>query len=153
VVAVTHPIATTSLFPDHVMRTTAARAQVLGHEWAAEMPLRVHSRDIAPDGAPAWHPEFERWLTRSQRPPALGNNPALRTTRAFRQLRKVSKREYEVLLRVLLLGDSIAGVTRWLNERARANNIPLPPGRTVHYTRKEALGLFIAGLDWVDKHR
>jgi hypothetical protein len=28
-------------------------------------PLRLHARDVDPDGAPAWHPDLWRWLTAS----------------------------------------------------------------------------------------
>lgn len=140
------------MFSDAVMAETATKAHRLGSQWISEVPQRIHSGAVADDGAPQWHPDFARWLTRSDRPPALADDPAMRTTRVFRQLRKLSKREYEVVYRVLVLRDSIAGVTRWLNERAAANGIALPPGRAIHYTEKDALALFIAGIDWADFH-
>jgi hypothetical protein len=139
-------------FPDAVMADTATKAQRLGSQWINEAPERIHSSAVADDGSPQWHPDFARWLTRSDRPPALADDPTMRTTRVMRQLRKLSKREYEVVYRVLVLKDTIAGVTRWLNERAAANGIAPPPGRRVHYTEKDALALFIAGVDWADFH-
>lgn len=130
------------------MRTTAVNAEQLRSKWVAELPIRIHSSEIGDDGAPRWHPEFERWLTRSQRPPALGSDPSMRATRVFRQLRKTSKREYEVVYRLLILGDTVEGTCTWLNQRAAANSIPLPPGRRQHYTPRDVLGLFIAGVDF-----
>lgn len=73
----------------------------------------------------------------------------LRTTRAMRKLRKFAVREYEVLYRILILDDSIEGVTVWLNERADKNHIPLPVGKPDHYTERDTWALFIAGVDFV----
>lgn len=139
-------------FPDAVLRATATAAQRLGSQWASEVPVRIHSSSIGEGGAPEWHPSFARWLTRSERPPALGGDESLRTTRVMRKLRKIAPREYEVCYRLLILRDTIAATTRWLNERARANAIALPPGRSIHYTEKDTLALFIAGIDWAEVH-
>lgn len=139
-------------FSDAVMATTAAKAHRLGSQWVSEAPNRIHSSSIAADGAPEWHPDFARWLTRSERPPIIGGDETLRTTRVMRKLRKLSKREYEVCYRLLVLRDTVTNTTDWLNQRARANRIPLPPGRTVHYSEKDTLALFIAGIDWADLH-
>jgi hypothetical protein len=67
----------------------------------------------------------------------------------MRRLRKYAVREYEVLYRILILGDSIDGVMVWLNERATRNDIPLPEGKDVHYSEKDTWALFIAGVDFV----
>jgi hypothetical protein len=77
------------------------------------------------------------------------NESRLRTTKAMRRLRKFAVREYEVLYRILILGDSIEGVTVWLNERAARNHIPLPVGKPDHYTERDTWALFIAGVDFV----
>jgi hypothetical protein len=70
----------------------------------------------------------------------------------MRKLRKVAVREYEVCYRLLILHDTVASTTRWLNERARANGIPLPPRRDVHYVEKDTIALFVVGIDWADAH-
>jgi hypothetical protein len=139
-------------FSDEVMAATAEAARRIGSQWIAEAPLRVHSSSIAADGSPEWHPSFARWLMRSERPPALGGDETLRTTRVMRKLRKVAVREYEVCYRLLILHDTVASTTRWLNERARANGIPLPPRRDVHYVEKDTIALFVVGIDWADAH-
>lgn len=136
-------------FPADVLHDTAYWAQDFARRWAQEMPTRIHDRDIAGDGAPDWHPDFEKWLTRSEpsrRPPSERDQARLRTTRVMRKLRSVSPRSYEVLYRLLVLRSSIEDTTIWLNERAIRNQIPLPPGRAVHYRRKDTVALVVAGI-------
>ena len=121
-------------------------------EFEKETPVRIHSGDIADDGAPQWHPEFVRWLTaRESQTDVFIPNPEhrLRTTRAMRKLRRSSVRSFEVVWRALGR-ERLEDTTRWLNARARKNNIPLPEGRTVHYRQKDALALLYAGLSYMD---
>jgi hypothetical protein len=63
----------------------------------------------------------------------------------------VAVREYEVLYRVLVLGERLEETTQWLNDRAMRNAIPLQPGREVHYTHKDTWALIICGIDYA-KH-
>jgi hypothetical protein len=62
----------------------------------------------------------------------------------------VAVREYEVLYRVLVLGERLEETTRWLNARAERNAVPFPPHRPSgpHYTQKDTLALVIAGIDY-----
>jgi hypothetical protein len=139
----------TVAFPAEVLHDTAYWARDFATRWRQEMPTRIHDRDIAGDGTPDWHPDFEKWLTRtepSRRPPSERDLQRLRTTRVMRRLRTVSPRSYEVLYRQLVLKDSIEGTTLWLNERAIRNHIPLPPGQQTHYRRKDTVALVIAGI-------
>ena len=144
-------------FPEPVMFQTVYWARYFADEWRTEVPTRIHSSEIGADGAPQWHPSFEKWLARGgrgqgwERPDDvhLVGESRLRTTRALRQLRKCAVREYEVLYRILILADSIDGVTVWLNERATRNSIPLPDGKDTHYSEKDTWALFIAGVDFV----
>lgn len=136
------------------MRKTAYWAAYFARDWKADFPLKIHSSSIAPDGSPDWHPDFERWLT-SERPRQLRHpNPQqrLRTTNVMRRLRKTAVREYEVLYRVLVLNEPIEETTKWLNERAVRNNVPLPAGRDRHYTKKDTLAILIAGIDFARDH-
>lgn len=136
-------------YSDQVMRQTAHWASWFAADWKREFPLRLHSREIAPDGSPQWHPDFLKWLVGDRMySTRCGDESRLRTTRAMRRLRKVAVREYEVLYRILVLDERLEDTTRWLNERAVRNQIPLPDGRTVHYTAKDTLALFIAGIDF-----
>lgn len=138
------------VYPDHVMRQTAHWASWFAADWRQETPLRIHSGDIAADGSPEWHPDFAKWLSRDARPRKRNNDQRLRTTKVMRRLRRVAVREYEVLYRVLVLGERLEETTRWLNARAARNNVPLPPHRPTgpHYTTKDTLALVIAGIDY-----
>lgn len=117
-----------------------------------ESPVRIHSADVADDGAPQWHPEFTRWLTarESQTDVYIPNHEhRLRTTRALRKLRRTSVRGFEVTWRTFG-GERVDDTTRWLNERARRNAIPLPSGKNVHYTSKDTLVILFAALSYMD---
>jgi hypothetical protein len=70
----------------------------------------------------------------------------------MRRLRRVAVREYEVLYRVLVLGERLEETTIWLNERALRNAIPLQPGRDVHYSDKDTWALVICGIDYARQY-
>jgi hypothetical protein len=70
----------------------------------------------------------------------------------MRRLRRVAIREYEVMYRVLVLHEPITATTRWLNQRAIGNSIPLPTGRDVHYRDKDTVVLLVAGCGWCLVH-
>ena len=135
-------------FSDQVMQTTAQWASWLAADWRQEAPIRIHSTEIAPDGSPQWHPDFMKWMTRGGQRPRDGQAEHLRTTRVMRRLRRAAVREYEVLYRVLVLNERLEDTTEWLNARARRNGIPLPPGKTCHYTLKDTTALVIAGIEY-----
>jgi hypothetical protein len=136
------------------MRTTAHWASWFAADWKQEMPLRIHSGEIAADGSPEWHPDFAKWLTRSERPRRRNDDQRLRTTRVMRRLRRVAIREFECCYRILVLGEKLEDTTRWLNERAQRNAIPYPSHRPngPHYIKKDALALLIAGIDYAREH-
>lgn len=117
-------------------------------EFNREVPQRIHSRDTADDGAPQWHPEFVKWLTAKESDTnSYITNPEhrLRTRRAMRKLRSTSVRGFEVTWRVFN-GERVESTVKWLNDRAERNGIPLPPGRTVHYTTKDGLAILYSSL-------
>ena len=128
--------------PPSLLKSTAFWLDQFAVDWNLEIPHRIHSRDIGDDGAPAWHHDFSNWLdgkTNNTRNPER----RLRTTRAFRRLRKVAVREYEVLYRMIVLGNSLDQVAEWLNERAIRN------GKPDRYNRDLVMVLVISGIDKV----
>jgi hypothetical protein len=132
------------------MRDTATWASYFAADWKQEIPQRIHTSKISDDGTPAWHPDFEKWLTNDRLYRRRNDEQRLRTTRVMRRLRKTSVRSYEVLYRVLVLGERLEETTKWLNERARRNAIPPPDHRPdgPNYVEKDALALLIAGIDF-----
>lgn len=139
-------------FSEATLRRTAQWADWFAREWKNEVPIRIHSSEVAPDGSPEWHPDFARWLTEERpRRRAKRDAPSRRTTFVMRRLRKYSVRSYEVCYRILMLGDRIEDTTAWLNQRAAANDIPFPDHRPngPHYTNKDTMALLIAGIDFV----
>jgi hypothetical protein len=127
------------------MTWTASWINLLAAEWKSEIPLAMHKmgeRGLGPDGNPQWTAEFEFWLTGRKREDdrpddyeertihdnrgPYHNSPArIRTTRAFRKLRRHSNAEYIVAYRLCVLDHSpddfegsLKRTARWLNERA-----------------------------------
>lgn len=137
-------------FPPDVMRETAKWLVYFGQDLQQEDPPdRIHEHKIGRDGTPRWASEFMGWLTREEVSQPKGDDSRDRTERAMRRLRKSAIREYEVLYRLLVAGETTSEVTRWLNDRANRNAIPLPSGRTVHYTEKDTMALVIGGVDFL----
>lgn len=103
------------------------------------------AQSVAPrwNGASSLHPSFAEWMGNPR-----ASEPAV-TSRAVKRLRKMSKREYEVLYRIITVGESIDEVRDWLNERAERNSIPLPDGRHRHYSSNDTWVLFIAGVHYI----
>lgn len=136
------------------MRDTAHWAAWFASDWRQETPIRIHSSEIAHDGSPAWHPDFEKWITRDEKSRKRNGDQRLRTTKVMRRLRRVAVREYEVLYRVLVIGERLEDTTRWLNERAERNRVPPPPHRPhgPHYVEKDALALIVAGISFAKEY-
>lgn len=136
------------------MADTAYWASQFGSDWKQEIPIRIHCAEIGDDGCPKWHPDFEKWLTSDRMYRRKNDEQRLRTTKVMRRLRRVAVREYEVLYRVLVLGERLEETTRWLNERAERNAIPLPSHRPngPHYIQKDALALVIAGIAYAKEY-
>lgn len=135
-------------FPSSVIKEAAHWGSFLGAEWIRDFPDRMHDSGLVGDGTPQqWSADFARWISNVA---DEGNRG--RTTRVMRKLRRVSPREYEVMYRAMVLGESFEAITQWLNERATRNSIPLPAGRSEHYRLKDAVALFIAGVDYARAH-
>lgn len=113
--------------PAERLRWTARRMNDYAAYWNEEIPLRLHSRETDDGGAPQWHPDFARWLFRSDvSDDKWRRNPEyrVRTTRAFRKLREKFPREYEVLYRTAILGISLNDTAQWMTYRAMRNHKP-----------------------------
>ena len=139
-------------YPHGVVKQTAFWLQRFRGDFFGDIPQQIHNRDISDDGAPQWHPDFARWLTAREvintpRPEFRTPENRLRTTRALRRLRKTAIREFEVVYRVMVVGNSITEVTLWLNERAERNAIPLPANRSIHYSEKDTSCILFSGVD------
>jgi len=117
--------------------------------WEEEIPIRIHERDTDEGGTKQWHPEFARWLLRTDLNDQRWRDnpePRVRTTRAMRKLREKYPREYEVLYRIVILDHTISETQTWLNERAISNKKP------ERYSREGVLMYMLNGashtFDW-----
>jgi hypothetical protein len=139
--------AQTSAIPESVLAFTATWVTNFRDYWYDEIPLRLHNRDVAEDGSPQIHPDFARWLSvdyqgqRSDDRWSGNPEPRVRTTRAFRKLRKKAVREFEVCYRIIVLGDPIANTAVWLTDRAVRN------GKEDRYGIHETLVLLASGVE------
>lgn len=141
-----------SQFPARVLKETGYWLSRFSADYRGEIPRKIHNSEIAPDGAPQWHPDFARWITAREvistpRPQTPTPEQRLKITRSMRRLRKQAIREFEVIYRAMVLNESVEDTTDWLNERARRNDIPLPAGKTVHYRTKDTIALIVSGID------
>lgn len=131
--------------PQAVMVETVRNMQLFASYWNEELPLRIHSREVSEGGTPEWHQDFARWIGKADvfddRRWRKNPEPRVKTTRAFRKLRKVAVREYEVVYRTAILNIPFPETVRWLNERAIRNNKP------DRYTEEDALMLLVCGID------
>lgn len=133
--------------PLTTLHQTAYWVQRFAEEWRTEAPLRIHSRETDAGGAPEWHHSFEHWLgvnaVDNDGRPINPRNPdgRVRTTRAFRKLRKVAVREYEVCYRAVVLNQTPVQIATWLTERAIRN------GKPERYGPDEATVLLVSGID------
>lgn len=141
------PMLPSQAIPDSVLAFTAKWVTDFRDYWHSEVPLRLHSRDTADDGSPRIHPDFARWLAidyknnHSDRQWLDNPEPRVRTTRAFRKLRKKAVREYEVCYRIIVLGEPVRNTAQWLTERAIRN------GKVERYGETEAMMLLASGVE------
>ena len=91
-----------------------------------------------------WRDEIEHWTEISI--PAESRD---RAVRVMGKLRHAAPREYDVLYRALVIGESFEEIAQWLDTRAKRLGISLPEGQTEHYVVKDATALFVAGVFYV----
>lgn len=98
-------------------------------------------------------PDFSQWIQCCETfKDRYADEEIDRTMQVMKRLRRRSIREYEVMYRFYIVGESISQATAWLNERARLNDIPLPEGRSQHYREKDTMALLVAGTEWALAH-
>lgn len=137
----------TVTIPDVVLAETARWMVDLRDYWHDELPTQLHTGGYGEGGTPAWHPDFTRWLgvdyygKGSDRRWGENPEPRVRTTRAFRKLRKKAVREYEVCYRIIILGEPIEETCQWLNERSIRNQKP------DRYGMLETMLLLVGGVE------
>lgn len=145
--------------PQEVLAKTAEWMVNFRDYWHDELPLQLHS-GVSEGGTPDWHPDFSRWLgvdfdrdgSKKDRGWRENPEPRVRTTRAFRKLRKKAVREFEVCYRIVVLGERIENTCDWLNERAARNRIPFPDpprrwrGFDANYDLNDTLLLLVSGM-------
>lgn len=138
----------TVTIPPDVLATTAKWMVDFREYWHDELPTQIHVRSgYGEGGTPAWHPDFERWLgidyygKRSDQRWSENSEPRIRTTRAFRKLRKKAVREYEVCYRIIILGEPVSDCAEWLTQRA------IRGGHPERYGLLETMLLLVAGVD------
>ena len=135
-------------FPASALQEALYWGKFFADEWRQDMPSQMYSSALGEDGTPEqWTKAFSEWIGN-----APGDEERHRTTVVMRRLRRVAPREYEVLWRVFFVRETIDEVTRWLNERAKRNDIPLPPGRDVHYRPKDCVALMLAGISYAQAY-
>jgi hypothetical protein len=140
--------------PSDVLKVIDFWTREWSRMWREETPLRIHRPlgQMDDGGAPAWDAEFERWIDRGSEEhgktstgrylrPRRNPDHRLRTTRAFRKLRKKNVREYEVLYRAVVMRHSASQTAEWMNERAARN------GLTDRYTPTEVQILLWSAVD------
>lgn len=111
-----------------------------GDIWAANVPIRLHTRELDQAGNPQMHPEFLHWLDGTSGR-SSGSEERARLKRAMKRLHERSLREYEVLYRVMVIGRSIPEVTEWLNERS------IRGGCRERYRTRDTLVILYAAVD------
>lgn len=149
--------------PEATLRKAAEWIARYQQEWQEEVPMRIHSRGVDAGhglGAPPFHPEFERYIDASfdskkeaihdkkerGRAEFSRNTPqAVRLKRAFRRLRKMAPREFDVLYMVVALGHTDISASNELNARA------IRLGHPERYTLVSTRLLMLSGLDKIHK--
>lgn len=136
------------IFPPDKMKQVAFWLRVFMEDWHGEAPLRIHHRDTAKDGSPDWHPDFARWIELEEfegrqraKNPARVRDQRIRTTRAFRKLRKRAPREFDVLYCLVVHRMTLLDVSQALTERAVRLNKP------ERYTPSGVLVLTVSAVD------
>jgi hypothetical protein len=132
-------------FPPSVISEAMHWGLFFSEEWRQDFPDQIHQHRLSGDGTREWAATFSAWLSNS---PGATDQERGRTTRVMRKLRRIAPRAYEVLYRTMVEREPLEETTRWLNERAARNAIPLPDGRDVHYRLKDTVALFISGVDY-----
>lgn len=105
------------------------------------VPLRIHVRELDLDGKPDWSSGMRQLMTATDRRETGPESGKVRLRRAMKRLRNRSIREYEVVYRVMVSGETVGQVTQWLNERAERG------GHPERYTPAQTTVIVFAAVD------
>lgn len=140
------------IFPEDDLRVLAYWIRHFSLAWQQEVPIRIHMHQSDAGGGPRFHPDFEAYIDRacpirschdSNCEHGMRSHPPerVRTARAFRRLRTVAPREFDVMYLLCRYGMPISDIARSLNERARRLEKP------DHYDQAGILILAMSGAD------
>lgn len=127
--------------PSH-LRTTSYWIDRFRDILVTNPPVRLHTHELDDAGNPQMHPEFLHWLDGTSGRKE-GSEDRARLQSAIKQLRRSSLREYEVLYRVMFLGEPVPEVATWLTERA------IRGGHPERYSVSDTLVIIYAAIDKV----
>ena len=131
------------------MKYVAFWMRVFIEDWHGEIPLRIHSWELGADGAPMWHPDFARWIEKEdfeggpRGDKKRNSDQRIRTTRAFRKLRKTAPREFDVLYCLVAHRMRLNEVADALTTRA------IRIGKPERYTSTGVLILTVSAVEKV----
>jgi hypothetical protein len=143
-------------FPPQVLRQTQFWLRYFAEEWVSEVPLRIHTRSTDAGhglGGPAFHHDFIVWLGQICFCPACiagekrrqRRNPdaRLKTTKAFRRLRKQAPREFDALYLLVILHVPVEEIAERFNRDAERL------GRPERYDTDGVVTLIVLGVEKV----
>lgn len=159
------------LFSDAEIEKARRSLSLLSEDWTGEVPFRIHESGhdshFGLGSSPPFAPEFigyiggltcknefcKRCRKRETTAPrddegyyaVKRTNTRVRTTRAFRKLRRYAPLEYDVLWMAVMYHLTVTEITQRLNDRAIAK------GYDDRYRRMDVVILAVAGLDKVAK--
>lgn len=162
-------------FSKEKLERTSDQIHFYREDLALDLPFKIHAYGVDDGhglGGPPLHPEFENWLgpicfcgRREIRDkhdnivqhgcPSQNSilknrkryqtSSRLRTTKAFRKLRRVAPREYDALWLMTAHRQSFAATLDSLNERAKRLGKP-------GYAPQDLLLLLVSGVDKTDSY-
>lgn len=103
--------------PAAVWKQAQLWLEVFIADWHGEVPLKLHTAQLGEGGTPDLSPEFARYLYAGERNPR-NSEDRLRTTRAFRRLRRKAPREFDVLYLMVAHRQGACAVAKQMTERA-----------------------------------
>lgn len=134
----------TPVIPDATWKQALLWVEVFKQDWHGEIPTKLHVAQLGDDGAPQFSPEFDRYLFAGD-PKRRNPDDRLRTTRAFRRLRRKAPREFDVLYMMVAHRMGIPKIASELT--ARAIRLEKPE----RYSESDIKILLLSGLDKVIK--
>lgn len=145
--------------PKQQLHRAATWLRELANDWKGEVPLRLHEKGVYGLGsAPPFSPEFISYIgrleckvpgcrqcfaARKEKKDDYYRNPEPRhrATKAFRKLREVAPREFDVLYLYCVRGYTVTDIVVALNERAERIEKP------ERYNNVSVLLLLLSGVD------